>query len=158
MRKPTREEFERSDLELQIDMTYETPEWDPIDIRFTVVEQSMTDDVGQLVETKEHSNHTIVSTLLCCHEGQDASAFALAILNNVKVKMIKAVSSRKGLPVVDPKLLAKRWKIGIEAARHALEATTQTCIRTTLNPTFDFRLMIRHCSTEDSVMRFILIL
>jgi hypothetical protein len=120
-------------------MTYKTPEWDPTDTRFAVAEQSMTDDVGQLVETKERSHCTIVSALLCCHEGQDASAFALAIMNNIKVKMIKAVSSRKGLPVVGPKLLAKCWKIGIEAAHRTLEVTTQTCIRTTLHPTLSRR-------------------
>jgi hypothetical protein len=110
-RKLIREEFEQSDLDLRIDMTYETPEWDPTDTRFAVAEQSMTDDVGQLVEPKGWLNRTIVSTLLCCHEGQDASAFALAIMNNVKVKMIKAVTSRKGLPVVGPKLLAQNcWQ------------------------------------------------
>jgi hypothetical protein len=116
-------------------MTYETPEWDPADTRFAVAEQSMTNNVVQLIEPKERPNRTIVSALLCCHEGQDASALALAILNNVKVKMIKAVSSRKGFPVVGLKLLAKRWKIRIETARCTLEATTQTCIRTTLHLT-----------------------
>jgi hypothetical protein len=63
-----------------VDMTYETPEWDPADTRFTVAKQHMTNNVGQLVEPKECSNRTIVSTLLCCHEGQDASAFGLAIM------------------------------------------------------------------------------
>jgi hypothetical protein len=148
-RKLTREEFEQSDLELRVDMTYETPEWDPTDTRFAVAEQSMNDDVGQLVETKERSNRTIVSALLCCHEGQDASAFALAIMNSVKVKMIKAVSSRKGLLVVGPKLLAKHWKIGIEAACCTLEATIQTCIRTTLHPTLSRRFW-----TNDRSLRY----
>jgi hypothetical protein len=147
MRKPMREEFEQSDLELRIDMTYETPEWDPTDTRFTVAEQSMADDVGKLVETKERC--TIVSTLLCCHEGQDASAFALATMNNIKVKMIKAVSSRKGLLVVGPKLLAKCWKIGIEDACCTLEATTQTCIRTTLHLTLS-----RRFRTNDRALRY----
>jgi hypothetical protein len=58
-------------------------------------------------------------------------------MNNVKVKIIKAVTSQKGLPVVGLKLLAKRWKIGIETAHHTLEATTQTC--TTLHPTLSRR-------------------
>jgi hypothetical protein len=62
-----------------------------------------------LVEIKEHSNRTIVSALLCCHEGQDAYAFALAIMNNVKVKMIKAVSSRNGLLVVGPGKALEDW-------------------------------------------------
>jgi hypothetical protein len=88
-------------------MTYETPEWDSTDTRFAVAKQSMTDDVGQLVEAKECLNCMIVSALLWCHEGQDASAFGLAMMNNVKVKMIKAVTSRKGLLVVGLKLLAQ---------------------------------------------------
>jgi hypothetical protein len=41
-------------------------------------------DLGQLVESKDRPNHTIVSVLLCCHEGQDASAFALVIMNNIR--------------------------------------------------------------------------
>jgi hypothetical protein len=105
-------------------MTYETPEQDKTDTRFAMAKQSMTDHVGQLVEPKEHQNHTIVSDLLCCHEGQDAYALALAIMNNVKVKMDKAVTSQKGLAVVGPKLLAKRWMIRIETACCTLEATS----------------------------------
>jgi hypothetical protein len=88
-------------------------------------------------------------------EGQDASAFALVIMNNVKVKMIQAVASQKGLLVVGPKLLAKRWKIGIETAHHTLEATTQTCIKTTLHLTLsrqfwtnDWALQYRRFSRE----------
>jgi hypothetical protein len=106
-------------------------------------------DVGQLVETKERPNRAIVSALLCCHEGQDASAFALAIMNKVKVKMIKAVTSRKGLLVVGPKLLAKCWKIGIEMARCTLVATTHTCIRTTLHLTLS-----RRFRTNDRALRY----
>jgi hypothetical protein len=33
-RKPTRQEFEQSDLDLRIEMTYEFPDWDPSDDRF----------------------------------------------------------------------------------------------------------------------------
>jgi hypothetical protein len=55
MQKLTREEFKQSDMELRIDMTYETREWDPAEIRFALAGQSMTDDTGQLVEPKELS-------------------------------------------------------------------------------------------------------
>jgi hypothetical protein len=134
---------------LQIDMMYETPEWDPTDTRFAVTEQYMTNEVGQLVEPKERPYCTIVSALLCCHEGQDASAFALAIMNNVKVKMIKAMSSQKGLPVFGPKLLAKRWKSRVESAHCTLEATAQTCIRTMLHPTLLCRFW-----TNDQAMQY----
>jgi hypothetical protein len=76
----------------------------------------------------------IVSALLCCHEAQDASAFALVIMNNVKVKMVKAVTSQKGFLVVGLKLLARK-KIGIETACCTLEATSHSCIKTMLHLT-----------------------
>jgi hypothetical protein len=48
----------------RFNMTYETPEWDPTNVRFAVAKKSMTDNVGQLVESKERPNCTIVSALL----------------------------------------------------------------------------------------------
>jgi hypothetical protein len=40
--KPMREEFE---LDFCIDMTYETPEWEPTGT-YALAEQSVTDDIG----------------------------------------------------------------------------------------------------------------
>jgi hypothetical protein len=40
-RKPSREEFELSDLGSRIEMTYDSPEWDPTDERFEKNEAAM---------------------------------------------------------------------------------------------------------------------
>ena len=50
-RQPTKEEYESSDLALHIDLTSETPEWDPHDKWFKNQEAFMVDNYGNL---KDH--------------------------------------------------------------------------------------------------------
>jgi hypothetical protein len=72
-----------------------------------------------------------------------AEGFSHAIKNNVKIDFkrtnINVLHSRKGLPTVGPQILTKRWKIGLESARHTVEATTQLLIQTTLHLTLSHR-------------------
>jgi hypothetical protein len=86
-RKPTREEFERSDLDFRIDMTYESPEWDPSDERFAKAEDAMLNPDGSMrnngtVRDREESR-SLISAITSCHEGQCNSEFAAAMKNNV---------------------------------------------------------------------------
>jgi hypothetical protein len=41
-------EFEQSDLDVRIDMTYESPDWDPSDERYAKAETSMINNDGSL--------------------------------------------------------------------------------------------------------------
>jgi hypothetical protein len=51
--------------------------------------------------------------------------------------------------MIGPKLLAKRWKIGLDAAKRTLRATTHSTVRTTLHPTLS-----RRFRTNDQQMRY----
>jgi hypothetical protein len=119
-RKPTREEYEQSDLDVRIDMTYESPEWDPSDERYAKAEASMINNDSSLRHDGSNRdrevNMTMVSAITSCHERQ-CSEFALAMRNNVRISLVKSVNSRKGLPAIGPTILAKRWKIGLDAAK-----------------------------------------
>ena len=50
LRKPTREEYEGSETDLQIEMTVKEPEWNPRTTRFESQEESMTDSEGKLID------------------------------------------------------------------------------------------------------------
>jgi hypothetical protein len=130
-RKPTRQEYEQSDLDLRIDMTYESPEWDPSDERFAKAEQAIANDDGQLYDVAAKPSQLVLSALTSSHEVRP-EAFSRTIQNNVRVHFkhcnVKSVNLRKGLPAVGPKTLAKRWKIGLDTARRTLDATTQLSI------------------------------
>jgi hypothetical protein len=153
-RKPRREEYEQSDLDFRIDMTYESPEWDPSDERFAKAEDAMLNPDGSMrnngtIRDREESR-SLISAITSCHEGQCNSEFAAAMKNNVRISLIKSVNSRKGLPMIGPKLLAKQWKIGLDAAKRTLRATTHSTVRTTLHPTLSrrFRTNDRQVSTD----------
>ena len=48
-RKPSKEEYDSSDPDMHVHMTYDSPEWDPSDERFAVQEAAMADDDGMLL-------------------------------------------------------------------------------------------------------------
>jgi hypothetical protein len=152
-RKPTREEYEQSDLDVRIDMTYESPEWDPSDERYAKAEASMINNDGSLRNEGSNRdrevNMTMISAITSCHERQCNSEFALAMKNNVRISLVKSVNSRKGLLAIGPTLLAKRWKIKLDAAKRTLRATTHSIVRTTLHPTLS-----RRFRTNDRQLRY----
>jgi hypothetical protein len=151
-RKPTREEFEQSDLDVRIDMTYKSLEWDPSDERYAKAEASMINNDGSLIQERSNRdrevNMTMISAITSCHERQ-CSEFALAMKNNVRISLVKSVNSRKGLLAIGPTILAKRWKIGLDAAKRTLRATTHSIVRTTLHPTLS-----RRFRTNDRQLRY----
>jgi hypothetical protein len=55
---------------------------------------------------------------------------------------IKAVTSSKQDYAIGPDILARNWGIGLSAAKRTLQATTQSGVRTILNPTLSRRFRI----------------
>lgn len=151
-RKPTRQEYENSELDLCIKMTYEAPEWDPSDERFAKAEQAMADNDGLLYDVAKKPNRSILSAISSSTE-IEAERFSQAIKSNVRVRFkrcnVKSVKTGKKSFAVGPKILAKRWKIGLDTARRTLQATTQLSIRTTLHPTLS-----RRFRTNDRQLRY----
>ena len=71
-RKPTREEYDKSERSMHIDLTSEEPEWNPQDDRFNKSEETMTDSQGKIREkiTDERKANIIAAT---CREQKDAT-------------------------------------------------------------------------------------
>ena len=60
-----------------------------------------------------------------------------------------AVKTGKRKCVVGPRMLAKNWGIGLDAARRTVEATTQKGVRMILHPTLS-----RRFRTNDQQLRY----
>jgi hypothetical protein len=108
--KPTKEEYERSDLDLRIEMLYELPKWDPLDKRFATAKRSMLDSNGMLQEEQDKPSCRILSTVTSAHEGCDKD-FGNTIENNTittyKMSTVKSARSRKVSPPLVPESLQK---------------------------------------------------
>ena len=83
----------------------------------------------------------------------------LSIVLENGVNMISSISTKKGKPSVWPSDLAKRWGIGLEAAKKTLLHKTQRVLGTAPNPLFPRGIgqMIGVSDTSDCQPTFLLI-
>jgi hypothetical protein len=144
-RKTSRQECENSEPHLRLDLTAESPPWEPDTDRFQNQEEAMLGSRGHLlvrptkwddkrIITAIHTNHS--------HENPD-------YLFGEALYTIKALTSTKRGYAIGPEKLAKNWEIGLSAAKRTLEATTQSGVRTILNPTLS-----RRFRTNDRQLRY----
>ena len=147
--KPTLEEWEATDEDRCLSLTYDTPEWEPENMDLDQFESSMIDKDGKIVAAKdvgnwsqEHISRVIASL---SREGlfdTPASVVAGAMESQVHVKskserggnVVKAIKTGKKQWKVGPSALAKRWGIGVGAARRTIDATTQYAVWSLANP------------------------
>lgn len=158
-RKPTREEFESSELEMRRDLTYESPEWDPGTSRFQEQEDAMLDTDGKLRDVKWGTRRIVSALQSIPQQSHPDSDFGPALIANVNVKYVSAkekrdacvgsVKSGKRGTAIGPETLAKNWGIGLNKAKRTLEATTQHGVRTMLHPT-----LMRRFRTNDRQLRY----
>jgi ribosomal protein L31E len=139
--KPTQEEYESTDLDLCLDLTYESPEWDPSSPMYGEQEAAMLDSYGRLKD--EMLMRRNISSI---HREELATEFGLALQRNVYVSVMRAVKPRYS---IQPSVLAKNWNIGLKTAKHTLEATLQRAVRTTIHPTLS-----RRFRTNDRQLRY----
>jgi hypothetical protein len=97
--KPTKEEFELTDLDLCLDLTYESPEWDPSSSMFGEQEAAMLDSSARLKDTVQTSRQ--ISSLHCEEVSTD---LGLVLQRNVYVSVMSTVKPRYAIP---PMILAK---------------------------------------------------
>jgi hypothetical protein len=131
--KPTREEYESTDLSLCLELTYESPEWDPSSPMFGEQEAAMLDSNGNLRDSIVDKRH-----LSSLHRESVSTDFGLALQ-----RMAKPQYS------IQPMVLAKNWNIGLKTAQQTLDATLQRGVRTTLHPT-----LLRRFRTNDRQLRY----
>jgi hypothetical protein len=140
--KPTKEEYESTDLDLCLELMYESPEWDPSSPMFGEQEAAMLDSNGKLKDSILERRH--VSSLLC---GSVSTDFGLALQCNVYVSVMRTAKPRYS---IQPIVLAKNWNIGLKTAQRTLEATLQrAAVRTALHPTLS-----RRFRTNDRQLRY----
>jgi hypothetical protein len=112
-RKPTLYELENPDRFPQVYMTLESPRWDPYDPEIARIEQVCRLKLG----TAPVERNQRLQTLSVNQRTElDSRLAKLSLGTTTSIR-------RKG--TVTPEELAKRWKIGLEAARRTIERMTQ---------------------------------
>ena len=145
-RRPTKEEYKKCTL--QLELTAESPEWDPQSMRFREQEDAMLDTRGNIrKENIQNRNDKIIATVgtntptssdqMITEDQQLATALVAAV--HISSGTISVVKTGKRKCVIGPHTLAKHWGIGLDAARRTVEATTQKGVRTILHPTLSRR-------------------
>ena len=163
-RKPTTQEWESSDDDHKLELTAESPEWDPQTDRFEKSESSVVGYDGQVIERQiDWMGKTIVAVLNSFPESMTHQPFeglADALIANVKVVSSYPTAKEKRLAVssihtgkrgraISARTLAKNWNIGISAAERTIENTAQRGLRTVLHPTLS-----RRFRTNDRQLRY----
>jgi len=151
-RKPTRQEWDQSDLSMRIDLTADDPVWDPNNTdRFRDQEAAMLDSKGDLKE-----NWSVIAALNTIPQQEvPMGQFGRQLEGTVRLDRkptakekrsacvgamrVKSLTTSKREPKIKAKDLARRWSIGLNAAQRTLDATTQHSVRTILHPTLSRR-------------------
>jgi Reverse transcriptase (RNA-dependent DNA polymerase) len=117
-RKPTEEELQRySDNGDYIELTAESPEWDPHSLQFADLESRMTDRYGEIVERTLRNPQQLFTMVTDCH-------YEYPFVR----RMYATTTSRRPGPY-NAELLSSIWGIGRETAERTLRATTQRGVR-----------------------------
>ena len=177
--KPNLEEWEAAqETDLHVELTSESPEWDPHSPSFQQQEESFLehlDDRQDYLRRRPRSVFSLshydevrfndlflslknqrnvlavrsnIDSLATKFRGQDDMP-TLEIFNLGEHQRYVMALTSVAKPRVDPKLLAKRWNIGLDSARLTLEKTTQQVIRTVSDPSLS-----RRFRTNDRMLRY----
>jgi len=126
VRRPTTIEFEDEDIP-KLDMTYESPEWDPCNPDWATQEASMMDSRGRLHDLdnviaggQRFINLVTTSTQSTNFTSNEYFHIALQALVNVS-----RVKFRNSCRAIGHELLADEWMVSPEVACCTLERTTQ---------------------------------
>ena len=160
-RKPTISEWEAITEDWCIHLTYDSPEWEPSTLGLDKAEANMLGTDGTVVTQRDtgYWNQERVSRMIASMSkdhmiDQPFKALADALKSHVHVKstaykVIKSVKTGVKKWKVGPLALAKRWGIGVGAARRTVDATTQHSVRSLANPTLS-----RRFATHDKLLKF----
>ena len=142
--------FEDKDIP-KLNMTYESPEWDPSDPDWATQEASTMDSRGRMhdldnVITGEQRFINLVSTSAQSADFMFDKYFHVALQACVNVSRVKVGNSHWA---IGHELLADKWMVSPEVARCTLEKTTQGGVQTISHPS------LSHCfQTNDRQLRY----
>ena len=161
-RKPTVQEWENADDDHRLDLTSESPEWDPQTDRFEKAEEAVVDAQGNVIEKAiDWTGKMIIAVLNTFHEEHQPQPFEdleVALIANVRVSPTKPTASEKRIAAlvsgkrgraISARTLSKNWNIGLQAAERTIEVTAQRGLRTVLHPT-----LLRRFRTNDRQLRY----
>ena len=132
---PTTAEYESCS---HYDPTYDSPEWEPHSTTFKDQEENASRGVDD-------------GSVSCLTTQRDTSSSFAAILEHnqfIPNHMIAEIKTRTQQNI-EPHVLARRWNIGIKAARNTICRTTQRGTRTVLHPSLS-----RRFRTNDRQLRY----
>ena len=128
-RRPTQEEYDKSNPEQHIVMTASEPEWDPARTDFGQSEEAMIDVYGRMRERVQPPvDDRIISSIVSLQEGGHIVDEDLCSALESQCR-ISAVSTGERKPSVNAQTLAQRWGISLKTAEKTIEATTQRSVR-----------------------------
>ena len=158
VRVPTVSEWENEDI-TRIDMTCESPEWDPSCSSFAEREESMMDFRGNVIERmpaargQRFISDVSVSNAaaLAIDPSADGGGISLgnALESNVNAISMVGVANSKASKMIDHMSLSRKWGISPAAAKRTVQRTTQRGIRTVLHPSLS-----RRFRTNDRALRY----
>jgi hypothetical protein len=123
---PTLIKIEDSSRYPRIEMTYESPTWDPYSETLSTVEETLRARVGSFTEFSPRASYqNMASTVDTClssistvfTESFDIRMAAMVRISEVNVNIRKSLR-RKG--TVTAEELARRWHIGLDTAKRRL--------------------------------------
>ena len=161
--KPTLEQWQSIPEEWCLHLTYDSPEWEPTKMGLDEAESAMVGADGMVVTERDAdywSQERISRMIASLSKDQvfepPAAGLAGAIQSHVHVEAfssrpckVKSVKTGKKHWKVGPAALAKRWGIGLGAARRTIDGTTQYSVRSLANP-----VLTRRFATNDRLLCF----
>jgi len=151
--KPTVSEWEEALEERCIQLTYDSPLWEPTSMGLDESESAMIDSDGRCVTAdgsgywnQERISRVIASLTKERVMEPTATSLAAALQSHVHVSAVKTGTKHWK---VGPAALAKRWGVGVGTAKRTIDATTQLTVRNLTNPTLS-----RRFATNDKLLRF----
>ena len=144
VRKPTAYEATSGTLPV-VDMTADSPEWDPYDEKLAENEESMLRQTANLSSLQASSRQSAgnfalsaissvfqIESLCTALQGTFSSVLGGESLS---LQCISSIEGRERRFSVTPDLLASRWNIGLDAAKKVIRASTQHGVRDFTNIT-----------------------
>ena len=157
--KPTESDWESFPESGCIELTYDSPVWEPAQLGLDSAESAMVGEDGKVVAERDadYWNQERISRVIASLSKErfldpPATELADALQSHVHIsskRSVMSVNTGKKRWKVGPAALAKRWGIGIGAARRTIDATTQHSVRNLSNPTLS-----RRFATHDKLLRF----
>ncbi len=142
-----------SDAFKRLHLTSESLTWDPMTTLYEEQEAAMIDYSGHVMTTthplRGHVNHLVINLLSSLTTDQadvtDDNNFYQVLASHIQISSIETshngqICSCKIAPI-DPQILATRWMISPERAKHTVLMTMQRGVRTCLNPTLSRRFL-----------------